>query len=303
MTIFYLHYNLKSMIKTLIILQFLAFSFITQARIRDFSTTRLKAASGAGIGSLLLDEATVLNPAPLAFYNNSSIYYQNIKSTISNSDIKNLEAPAGKAYILTDAKGGLKGSVSLIDYSEFGESRKEKSISLASLLTQRSSIGFTVKKIEQSIFNNGTLEEEDFYRTSLGITHLLTKEFSMGLLLKDVFNKKPEINSLGVGFQYVFQDFLSLIADFSSNHNEDLSENLAYRAGVQFKVYDNFFLRVGSFNDTGLKQKGNSIGISWTGPKLLIDFAIVNSEFEENIFNNQSKLDLKESSFSVALYF
>ena len=36
-------------------------------------TTRLKSTAGVGAGSILLDEATMLNPAPVAFYQTGAI--------------------------------------------------------------------------------------------------------------------------------------------------------------------------------------------------------------------------------------
>ena len=91
------------------------------------------------------------------------------------------------------------------------------------------------------------------------------------------------------------------MADFTSNYNEELSEQIALRAGLQFKLFSRFFLRLGAYDDKGLEQKGNSIGISWVGPKILVDFSIVNSTFQHNSF--QTGMDLKETSVSIALYF
>ena len=39
-------------------------------------TTRIQSSAGVGVGAVLLDEATLLNPAPMAFYQIGAIYYQ-----------------------------------------------------------------------------------------------------------------------------------------------------------------------------------------------------------------------------------
>ncbi len=57
-------------IKKLSLLALFSFTFKAYAftRVHDFETTRLKSTSGAGVGSILLEEAAVLNPASLSFF-------------------------------------------------------------------------------------------------------------------------------------------------------------------------------------------------------------------------------------------
>ncbi len=50
---------------------------ICHAKIRDFETTRLQSTSGAGVATILVNEASVLNPATIVFVPVSSFYYQN----------------------------------------------------------------------------------------------------------------------------------------------------------------------------------------------------------------------------------
>ena len=58
----------------------------------NFETTRLKSTAGAGVASLLIDESTILNPAPMAFFNLASFYIQRSdqKTSTTENGIKKL---------------------------------------------------------------------------------------------------------------------------------------------------------------------------------------------------------------------
>ncbi|MBF0367814.1 MAG: hypothetical protein HQK50_19760, partial [Oligoflexia bacterium] len=47
-----------------------------QKKIHDFETTYLQSTAGTGVGSLLMDESAILNPASISFFNLSSFYLQ-----------------------------------------------------------------------------------------------------------------------------------------------------------------------------------------------------------------------------------
>ena len=72
------------------------------ARVRNFETARLKSTAGAGVGSVLMDESTILNPAPIAFFNVSSVYVARIGTNITSDD------PFVPAC-LRERPGGLEG--------------------------------------------------------------------------------------------------------------------------------------------------------------------------------------------------
>ena len=59
----------------------------------SFQTTRLKSTGGAGVASILMDEATFLNPAPLAFFNLTAVLLQRTNGETS------FESP-GRRYCL-----------------------------------------------------------------------------------------------------------------------------------------------------------------------------------------------------------
>ena len=69
--------------------------FYTQASIANIKnlhqTTRMQSSAGVGVGAVLLDEATLLNPAPMAFYQIGAIYYQQEKISPSSETPRNQE--------------------------------------------------------------------------------------------------------------------------------------------------------------------------------------------------------------------
>lgn len=277
------------------------------AEVRNLETSRLKATGGTGVGSILMDESTILNPAPVAFFKNSSFYFQKNKSNFSNYESRDTGATnEGTAVIISDGKRGkLSGSVSYFDQSELGESKKTYAASMARQLSERSAFGVSYLTSKNRFYDDGNilLQESTTELVNFGIIHLLSESFSMGLIVNDVLKKTTTKTIATVGLQYVYQGFVSLLVDGGINYNYEPTSNTLFRIGMQFKVFEDVFLRYGYFEDKILSERGMGMGISWVGPKLMFDLALKNAKGTYLDSDITKSYDYKESSFSLGYYF
>ena len=115
--------------------------------ISPFQTTRLKSTAGTGIATLAIDEASILNPAPLAFFKDASIYFQKSQGNITNDNEPLQSWETGNtAFIASDTQNFLKGSVSYIRQFDGLDQRTQLGVSLASIIGPQSSLGLTLQK-------------------------------------------------------------------------------------------------------------------------------------------------------------
>ncbi len=277
------------------------------ARVAEFQTTRLKSTGGAGVASFLVDEAPVLNPAPIAFFNMSSFYFQKGGTEVSNTsaantngdNVYNFAKSDDMAIIASDSKGALKGTLGYIKQSQGDVISKQITGSLSSLVGKRSSMGFSYSLIKDEI--SGVKESSKKF--NVGVFHAVSPNFSIGMVAVNPFiSTKKDTKGL-VGLQYVFQDFISLMLDAGADYTKELSETTILRVGTQLKIYNDFFIRFGIFDDKSTKEKGSGAGIGWIQPRLNLEFAIKNTKVLEDELLNQKKQDLKETSFSVSYRF
>ncbi len=287
---------------------FLSAPFTSYGRLRNFETSRMKSTGGAGVGSLLLDEATLLNPASLGFYTVSSLYFQKgsmeFSPIASNTNYKGI-TPETVAIIASDASQTAGGSLSYTKQNEHFDSRKRLSVSIASPISKNVAAGLTFTNSTDiiSLTKDGYNYFEDSYsQLTFGITHPLNQDFTIGLVAIDPFQVKPEQTRGIIGFQYVYKA-ISFILDIGSNYNEDLSNYAVYKGALQFNVFNDFFLRFGVFSDRGLREKGNGIGAGWAGPKLVLDLAVKNTQIESIPRLKIVSEQLRESSLSLSYKF
>ncbi len=272
-------------------------------------TTRLKSTAGAGVGSILMDEATILNPAPLAFFNVLSFYYQSTFASLNNRDessfTSNPPDPEQTTFILSDASSGLKGSLSyqknIFDFNE----RERYGLSLATTIGPQSAAGvaYRITKEKNRDSDNGSLSENSYKQFTFGITHAISEAFSLGLVVIDPFKEKKEDRFAILGAQYLYAGFISLILDGGADYSKDLSTTAYYAAAIQFKIFSDFFLRFGTFKNRANLSNGNGIVVGWVQPKLVLEFSIKNNAFAENLKTGSEKMDIKETAFSVSLRF
>ena len=273
------------------------------AKVRDITTPRIDAMGGAGVASMLMDEATMLNPAPLAFFGKTSFYYQKNKGTVSDySGLGSLRDPEASSYAITDTYGKLKGSVRYSYQSEFNFSRKSWAASFGQLIGQKSAFGMTYHRIIEKFQEDPY--EISLYKVDIGVSHLISPAFSVGVLIKNIMKKDgDEDNITTLGFQWIYMKFITINTDFSVNYNYTISDNYIYRLGLQIMFFKDLYLRTGYFDDSGEHTRGSSVGISWVSPRFKIDFALKNTKYSSYTILNGESFDLKESSFSIAYYF
>ena len=275
-------------------------NFSVSAGIREFETTRLKSTAGAGVGSILMDEATSLNPAPLAYFNMGSLYIQKTGADFTNKEGDTIAA------VVSDAKGSLKGSLSYYKYKENFNSRKQFAVSVASPVLERSAMGVTYRMVKDRLSENGDhISETKYNQMIIGITHAINEHFTLGLIAIDPLKKRENDTRGIIGTQLVYSDFISLMLDAGTDYYRPLREKFLYRGAIQFKVFKDFFVRAGLYKDRGLGEKGTGAGLGWTGPKLVLSAALKSTEIFEKIIGDKVTPgeDIKETSFSLSYKF
>ncbi len=278
---------------------------------QDFETTRLTSTAGAGVGSILMDEATVLNPAPLAFFGLSAFYIQKASTTQTYAPEGSSEALAPEksdqlGVIVSDARGKAAGSISYHKVDIDSEKRKRLAAAMAYRTSDSSSIGIAYKMSEEGTRNPGAIDylTKKYSTISIGVTHVADNGLSLGLLADDPQGKGPNGNRGTFGAQYVYKDFITLMGDLGAKYKTGtFSETMFYRIGAQFGLFQDFFLRIGTSYDKGLAIKSQGIGLSWIQPKLMIDFALKSSTLMQRDSIAQANSKEKESSIALSYRF
>lgn len=283
-----------------LIYAFFVVSFIntnTYAYQFDFDTTRLKSTAGAGVGSMLMDEATMLNPAPIAFYNISSVYVSSSKTQFLDTNDKNTSKGHTLAIIGSDAKGPIKGSIAYHQMKYFGEENTRWSAAMAGPIGPRSSLGFWGRRVK--ISNNPA-----YYQIAIGAFHAIDEQFSFGAVFIDPLKSQGKDSKLQIGGQYLFKGLVALILDVGGNPYERIEQKNFIKAAVQLKIFSDIYFRAGLFKDKVLEETGSAIGGGWLSPKLNIDAALksVRSTNDKLILSSE-EMQRKEISFSLSYRF
>lgn len=272
------------------------------AKLRELETTRLMSTSGAGIGSVLLNEAAILNPASIYFFRKSSLYYQNGGTTLNEeSEARNdssYKDGKNQMFLITDTSAILKGGISYQTQSENGESRTRFTSSAASHLGKNASFGILYRYTHED-----TDKYRVFHQATFGITYVINKKLVLGGILADPFLANKEDTRLASGLQYSLSDDLLLMTDAGLNYTENSKDNSFWKAALQAQFFDSIFIKYGVFEDKIEKLKGNSWGASWIGPKMAFEYAFKSSRAFENglDFFNGERFD--EHSFAVSVVF
>lgn len=263
----------------------------------DFETGRLESTGGAGVASILMDESTILNPAPIAFFNMSSIYFQ--KTGIEHHD-SNFSSSSGQtAVIISDGGRRTAGSLSYIGTKRGFNQRKRFALSLSRPMGQRTAMGVTYRYSKEK-FSLGPLEpieRGEYKQWIIGLTRILSPSFSLGMVLVDPLKKRKEDSRAMLGFQYVYQDYLSLIFDLGANYHSNFTSSIVYKQAIQLKVLSDFYLRFGTFRDKGLKCRGSGVGLAWVQPRLVFNGSIKNTKWEQRLAKD------KKTSFAISYRF
>ena len=277
--------------KTLIIcLFFLAQSLhasTSPPSLPPFETSWLESTAGTGAGSLLLEESTILNPAPLAFFNTSSLYFQKTKN-------KGPYSAGQTAFIISDTGKGIPASVSYISTEKNDSNKREQySLSFAYPMKKRSAFGIGYRLIKSRTAQS----KHQHKQIVTGFTHVPSPSFSLGLILINPFKKNDDHSRALVGLQYVHDNFFSLLFDIESHFTSNFSDSMTYRTALQLKIMSGFFFRIGAFQNNKTNQKGMGTGIGWIQPRLSLNLGLKNTHFPPSSEKNV------KTSFSVSYRF
>lgn len=271
--------------------------------LKDPETTRLKSMAGAGVASILITEAPILNPASIVFFQNSTIQYQQsreILNNISNDRQNRYEDGKKELLVITDTTSGIKGGFSYDYQNVDAGKRKQFSLSFARNIGKKSGFGIIYKhNDEESLITNNK-----YNQIVIGGTHIISKDLTLGFNIMDALQREPEYFSYTLGAQYTLKDKINLIADIGSGDIKNYEEEGFTKICIQLEAFKSVFLRYGRFHDKRLNEKGTSVGFSWAGPKLALEYALKTSEY---ISENSSKLlageKLIDSSIGLTLIF
>lgn len=292
--------------KLLLSIFFILITLNSFAKIRDFETTRMMSQSGAGIGAILVNEASFLNPASIAFYDNSSIYYQRNTANIKEQDptrSSNNKFKEGdfETLVLSDTSAAYRGTFSYQRQSENSYKRIRYTSSLSTLITPRNAIGMLYRYTMDSTPEDYS---DIFHQFNFGYTYIQSKELSFGLVLADPFYKKKKDTKIAVGLNYrIFHNFF-IIADYGYYYASDNEEKDFSKYSVQISLMDNIFVRIGTSHDNYHNEKAKSWGFSWVGPKMTLEYAYKNTELiskkADYLINNETMI---EQSLALSVRF
>ncbi len=277
------------------------------AELRDFQTTRLISTGGAGVGSILMDEATLLNPAPLAFFTVTSFYVQktNEKFEEKNAGVTNDNSKADNwGFIASDGNGNMGASLSYQTQKNGGSERKRLSAALGIPADKTSAMGISIRRTSDKDTIDGVNYSEDTkYQFVLGVTHAINSSFTLGLVAVDPTKRIPKETRAIIGLQYVYEEFIALMLDGGTDYTQTMAENAQYHAAVQFKVFSDVYLRFGAFEDKAKHERGNGAGLGWVSPKLVFEAALGSKTLlaHENV--RLKTFEAKETSFSLSYRF
>jgi hypothetical protein len=256
------------------------------AQIRPFQTTRLHSTGGAGVASMLVTESAVLNPAPLAFFADTFVSYQNTRTSI-HSDSEDRESddrvfPGGnrsEGYFLFDNASSLKGGFSYQTQRENGFNRKRGTATMAAPIGENMSYGLLYRYTEDSRpdWYGASSRHKVSHPFTMGLTWIPYSKLTVGFVWDDPTRAITGESRAIAGLQYSVTPDLIAIIDAGGDPTTDFYDKRLWRGALQFNVFSDFFLRGGKFQDRALNLEGEAWGVSWTGPKLGVDFAMKTS--------------------------
>jgi hypothetical protein len=249
------------------------------AQPRPFQTARLQSTGGAGVGAVLVTEAAVLNPAPLAFFTDTFASYQKTTSSVrsKNSD----RVTDGRAlsrtnrqesYFVFDNGGTTKGGISYQQQRENGFQRDRVTATTSTVLTPQVAVGVLYRHTEDARPPVATAHRHKVsHSVVLGATWLAHEKVSFGAVWEDVGRALPGESRVTAGLQYNVLEKTALLIDGGVNPDKSGHH---WRAAVQFHLFADVFVRAGRFQDETISQEGFGWGASWSGPKVGADFAV-----------------------------
>lgn len=295
----------------LILVFCLLLSLDAAAQIRPFQTTRLVSTGGAGVASLLVSETAILNPASLAFFSDTFVSYQNTNSDLkSKNDQRDTDGRTfsksnrQEGYFLFDNASTIKGGFSYQYQKENGFQRKRGTATLASNLGESMAFGVIYKYTEDTRPEEYNYRHRVSHPVTLGLTWVYIPSLIFGATWDDPGRATPGESRATVGAQYNLTERLMIILDAGGDPTIDFSDSRIWRGAAQYNPFADLFIRVGRYQDRALNLEGESWGVSWTGPKLGLDFAMRNSrQIEDKLGFLYRREKISDVSFALNLRF
>lgn len=286
---------------------FISYHLQGATRIPENLTTRLQSTSGAGVASLTADEATVLNPAPLAFFGQSYLYTHYNRSSIDlpdSSPDRDPKKSKSMSVIATDGGQGIKGSFNYTWLNHDRAERKRFAFASAFPLSKTSSFGMTYRyTVDRDYDGQNTLDKDKRHQVVLGVYHMIASYLSLGVIITDPFKANSDESVAVAGAQLSYKDMIVLMTDAGANYSDDLSKSFLYRAGMQLKIFSDFLLRFGMHKDNGLRERGSAYGLAWISPRLQVNLAFRTIDVDPWEERQQRAEKIKETSLSMSVHF
>jgi hypothetical protein len=247
----------------------------------DFESTRLQSTAGAGVASLLINESSLLNPASIAFFKDSTFYYQKGVSSLDNTNssrIKSFKDGFSEIVAFSDTSSPINGGFSYQYQNNQQGKRVRYATSISQALGKSSSLGLIYRYSQEDT----VVIDEDYHQVVLGFTRVYSEAVTFGLVIVDPFQTVQEYFNYTAGIQYNISEFFTVLADVGSADVQNSEKSSFSKWAIQLQSFRQFFLRYGKFHDRYKNVKGTSYGVSWVGPKLSLDYAIKTSELISN---------------------
>jgi hypothetical protein len=278
---------------------------------RPLQTARLNSTSGAGVGSLLVAESAILNPAPTAFFQDTYVSYQKNNVDLSNASTERItnadpfgQLNTSESYYLFDNSSELRGGLSYQHQREDGMRRKRITATASSLIKDNLSFGVLFKYTEDTQY----LDTGNRHRVSnpftLGFTYIYHPGLIFGGVWEDPTRASVEESRAILGFQASLSEKIVLIFDVGGDPTTDFNDSRLWRGAIQIALFSDVYIRGGKYQDRSLFLEGESWGVAWIGPKLGAEFSIRTSrpltDKSTRLYNQER---LTDASFALHLRF
>ena len=278
----------------------LAFS---EAKLLKFETARLSQVAGTGVASLLINESTILNPAAIAFFKDSTLYYQRTTEELdekSDERAGNFKEGLSEFYSISDTTTSLKGSFSYLYLNNADGKRKKVSLSGGAPIGAKTALGLIISRVEEE----SEIQDGDYTQITVGAIHNVTQNLILGFTYVDPARAVGEYSHYTVGVQYRFNEYFTVMGDAGSGDVANPDKSSFNRLALQIAATERLFFRYGISYDRFTTLKTVGYGLSWVGPKFALELAIKREEsvpgMNEQIYDGE---ELTTSSLGITAFF
>jgi len=254
------------------------------ASIRPLQTTRLHSTSGAGVGSMLVAESAILNPAPVAFFQDTFVSYQKNNTELGNSSPQRVtgadpfgQLNSSESFYLFDNSSEVKGGLSYQHQREDGQRRKRLTATVSALVYDNLSVGVLYKYTEDTIYSAQANKSRISNPLTLGFTYIYHPGLIIGGVWEDPTRASRDENRAFLGTQANLTEKIVFILDVGGNPTKDFNDSRIWRGALQLALLSDVYIRGGKYQDRSLLLEGESWGVAWIGPKLGAEFAVKTS--------------------------